>query len=37
MYIKLLADIFESLVGAIFLDSEFNYELTKKVILDLLE
>lgn len=27
--IKILGDIFESIVGAIFVDSTFNYDLTK--------
>lgn len=35
--IKILGDIFESLMGAIFVDSVFNYDLTKSVIIKLLK
>lgn len=35
--VKILGDIFESLVGAIFLDSGFNYAETKRIVLHLLE
>jgi dsRNA-specific ribonuclease len=35
--IKILGDVFESIIGAIFLDCRLNYELIKKVLLNLLE
>ncbi|CAD8179435.1 unnamed protein product [Paramecium pentaurelia] len=34
--IKILGDVFESIVGAIFVDSSFNYDLTKQIVLKLL-
>ncbi|CAK88583.1 unnamed protein product (macronuclear) [Paramecium tetraurelia] len=34
--IKILGDVFESIVGAIFVDSSFNYDLTKQVVFKLL-
>lgn len=34
--IKILGDIFEAIIGAIFVDSEFNYILVKKVVLQLM-
>ncbi len=33
----MLGDIFESLIGAIYLDSNLNYELVKSIILRLME
>ena len=30
--IKLLADVFESIIGAIFVDSEYNYEILVRVV-----
>jgi dsRNA-specific ribonuclease len=33
-HVKLLADIFEALVGAIYLDSKLDIELTNKVIMN---
>jgi len=35
--IKILGDIFESLMGAIYIDSNLNYETIKGVILQLME
>jgi dsRNA-specific ribonuclease len=35
-HVKILADIFESLVGAIFLDSKLDIKLTKRVILNII-
>ena len=35
--IKILGDIFESLIGAIYIDSNLNYEIIKSVILSLME
>lgn len=35
--LKVLGDIFESLVGAILMDTDFNYEETKHVVLNLTE
>lgn len=35
--VKVLGDVFESIIGAIFLDSCLNYNLTKKILLNLLE
>ena len=34
--IKLLGDVFEALVGAIYLDKEMNYVETKKVIMEMI-
>ena len=31
--IKILGDVFEALVGAIFIDLEMNYEDTKRVVM----
>jgi dsRNA-specific ribonuclease len=33
----MLGDVFESIVGAIFLDSSLNYELIRTILLKLLE
>lgn len=35
--VKILGDVFESIVGAIFVDSEFNYKLIQEVIINLLK
>ena len=35
--LKVLGDIFESLIGAILIDNEFNYDDTKRIVLDLIE
>jgi dsRNA-specific ribonuclease len=32
--IKILGDVFESLVGAIYVDTNFNYEATKTVLMN---
>lgn len=34
--IKILGDVFEALVGAIFLDVEMNYNSTKAIILNII-
>jgi dsRNA-specific ribonuclease len=35
--IKIMGDLFESLVGAVFLDCGFDYELTRTFVLRLIE
>lgn len=35
--VKILGDIFESIIGAIYLDSGLNYELMQKILSRLLE
>ena len=37
LQVKILGDIIESIIGAVFIDSNLNYELTKSVILLLME
>ena len=34
--IKITGDIFEALVGAIFVDSDFNFDLTKEIVMNLI-